>query len=68
MPDGTKYLDSEPAAFGRLCVETSLKRKIASIRNPAAFGRLCVETRCDKPYFWRRDPAAFGRLCVETLS
>ena len=34
----------EPAAFGRLCVETSstTPRRIAAF--PAAFGRLCVET------------------------
>ena len=33
-----------PAAFGRLCVETSRQILNLSARLPAAFGRLCVET------------------------
>ena len=33
-----------PAAFGRLCVETVLVVSFVHIRCPAAFGRLCVET------------------------
>ena len=35
-----------PAAFGRLCVETSLfdKGLCGFVERPAAFGRLCVET------------------------
>ena len=33
-----------PAAFGRLCVETSQGSAIKEIDKPAAFGRLCVET------------------------
>ena len=32
------------AAFGRLCVETTLAEKWLSILVAAAFGRLCVET------------------------
>ena len=40
-------LKSMPAAFGRLCVETSLSRTTATETvPPAAFGRLCVETTC----------------------
>ena len=34
----------EPAAFGRLCVETPTKPIKPSKATPAAFGRLCVET------------------------
>ncbi|EET43545.1 hypothetical protein NEISICOT_02633 [Neisseria sicca ATCC 29256] len=34
-----------PAAFGRLCVETTdISWRIRTALNPAAFGRLCVET------------------------
>ena len=32
------------AAFGRLCVETSVKSKWRAVSGAAAFGRLCVET------------------------
>ena len=35
----------EPAAFGRLCVETVGVSLLAVYVLPAAFGRLCVETR-----------------------
>ena len=34
----------EPAAFGRLCVETFWRIKMTEMVKPAAFGRLCVET------------------------
>ena len=44
MPYREGYYDSDPAAFGRLCVETR-RQKIKSVgTQPAAFGRLCVET------------------------
>ncbi len=33
-----------PAAFGRLCVETSSGSLLLMCFEPAAFGRLCVET------------------------
>ena len=33
-----------PAAFGRLCVETSPPNPSNPSLRPAAFGRLCVET------------------------
>ena len=33
-----------PAAFGRLCVETKKYEKDGYFYLPAAFGRLCVET------------------------
>ncbi|EET42555.1 hypothetical protein NEISICOT_03699 [Neisseria sicca ATCC 29256] len=35
----------EPAAFGRLCVETSVPHPCSLKKFPAAFGRLCVETK-----------------------
>ena len=35
---------SEPAAFGRLCVETPTGIEIEAPKTPAAFGWLCVET------------------------
>ena len=55
-----------PAAFGRLCVETSRFRKSRLNITPAAFGRLCVETIRYAASFDPVMPAAFGRLCVET--
>jgi len=39
-------LREAPAAFGRLCVETSHALYVSSAFGPAAFGRLCVETNC----------------------
>ena len=33
-----------PAAFGRLCVETKKQIRGCTTSIPAAFGRLCVET------------------------
>ena len=58
-----------PAAFGRLCVETSdIHPFIPPYLIPAAFGRLCVETFSRQQVKNRTDPAAFGRLCVETDS
>ena len=57
-----------PAAFGRLCVETSPSRPAAAAQAPAAFGRLCVETKAPMTKVGITAPAAFGRLCVETLT
>ena len=37
-----------PAAFGRLCVETSPSAEGIGAAQPAAFGRLCVETTFGK--------------------
>ena len=39
-------VDIDPAAFGRLCVETvdNLHAHAFGCAGPAAFGRLCVET------------------------
>ena len=50
----------QPAAFGRLCVETYFQKSLTSImKNPAAFGRLCVETELpDVP------DSPFGTSCL----
>ena len=37
-------VNTEPAAFRRLCVETAKRRAANSKHGPAAFRRLCVET------------------------
>ena len=39
---------TDPAAFGRLCVETSNLLQFDKLTSPAAFGRLCVETYASK--------------------
>ena len=62
-------IDIGPAAFGRLCVETTASLLlIAAYGGPAAFGRLCVETTARIMPGSNSGPAAFGRLCVETLT
>ena len=40
----TAFTGTEPAAFGRLCVETASVPPTIVSKTPAAFGRLCVET------------------------
>ena len=55
-----------PAAFGRLCVETAYLKGGYYACEPAAFGRLCVETMLSGITCPCLGPAAFGRLCVET--
>ena len=56
-----------PAAFGRLCVETLRLIELLFKERPAAFGRLCVETFFCPSISSKISPAAFGRLCVETV-
>ena len=64
-----ELLGTDPAAFGRLCVETKLNPENDYIcQAPAAFGRLCVETIYVINPLKIKEPAAFGRLCVETTS
>ena len=58
--------NQQPAAFGRLCVETKMMDYYFYLGLPAAFGRLCVETKMMDYYLYLGLPAAFGRLCVET--
>ena len=43
---------NQPAAFGRLCVETFHERTFFDKYGPAAFGRLCVETGRE----WAKQP------------
>ena len=57
---------NHPAAFRRLCVETSDRFGRFGTVAPAAFRRLCVETKFNRDYIRVLDPAAFRRLCVET--
>ena len=56
------------AAFGRLCVETSLNTAATLKDAAAAFGRLCVETATGVVALFATGAAAFGRLCVETTA
>ena len=59
----------QPAAFGRLCVETQPTETYGGLHaTPAAFGRLCVETKNERAPIEVSIPAAFGRLCVETVN
>ena len=60
----------EPAAFRRLCVETSGAQEYSATMEPAAFRRLCVET-----YQWRlnrrlsmRQPPSGGCVLKHTYS
>ena len=59
-------INSHPAAFGRLRVETATKSGTFEPLGPAAFGRLRVETFGKSAVFKPLFPAAFGRLRVET--
>ena len=43
----------DPAAFGRLCVETWYLQNGLMHHTPAAFGRLCVETGASRRRRWR---------------
>ena len=63
-----KSFANEPAAFRRLCVETTLPVKQPRVAIPAAFRRLCVETSKRHLQIARMTPAAFRRLCVETFN
>ena len=55
-----------PAAFARLCVETTSIAARATIVVPAASVRLCVETSGYLDAGSAQFAAAFARLCVET--
>ena len=55
-----------PAAFRRLCVETTALVPVLNNQFPAAFRRLCVETKWKDIKRFNVAPAAFRRLCVET--
>ena len=62
-----KFKNFYAAAFGRLCVETTLAHCDFFVTKAAAFGRLCVETSERAIVRTERLAAAFGRLCVETV-
>ena len=61
-----RIFNAIPAAFRRLCVETSPGGNASNPTGPAAFRRLCVETSGSPPGTLAETPAAFRRLCVET--
>ena len=59
----------KPAAFGRLCVETTLPILTAIFGRPQPPSGGCVlKLKCTQFALCIEQPAAFGRLCVETIS
>ena len=56
-----------PAAFGRLCVETSLYSPPQSEGKPAAFGRLCVETTKESPKRLQRTQPPSGGCVLKQI-
>ena len=62
-----KY-NREPAAFGRLCVETAycLYAGNQSGSQPPSGGCVLKHIDSNSEYSYKQ-PAAFGRLCVETI-
>ena len=66
LKEHCSILAAKPAAFRRLCVETTCDNQPAEDGAPAAFRRLCVETTAPAGSAGNPTPAAFRRLCVET--
>ena len=61
------WIRQQPAAFGRLCVETDKTYLGEEGLGPAAFGRLCVETvRCSMQSLILSQPPSGG--CVLKLA
>ena len=58
---------SEPAAFGRLCVETGAAANLKSTEWPAAFGRLCVETPVNSIPELRQDQPPSGGCVLKPV-
>ena len=56
----------EPAAFGRLCVETGMVRLYSSVEAQPPSGGCVLKLDLLGEGFGEVGPAAFGRLCVET--
>ena len=56
----------EPAAFGRLCVETITNCFMRVIRFQPPSGGCVLKHEDSLPKVTGKGPAAFGRLCVET--
>ena len=72
-PDGARLLREAPAAFGRLCVETSVINILTIELVPAAFGRLCVETATrekDTAQFHNQPPSGgcVLKLCLSYIA
>ena len=68
-PDGARLLREAPAAFGRLCVETSDRLNITGrpgIQPPS--GGCVLKLNLRSLIAFASAPAAFGRLCVETFN
>ena len=60
---------ADPAAFGRLCVETApFRTHVASVQIQPPSGGCVLKQDATLYYLRRAEPAAFGRLCVETAS
>jgi len=60
-------ISSDPAAFGRLCVETVSQVNNITVNGAQPPSGGCVlKQRRRSDDSLRRNPAAFGRLCVET--
>ena len=57
-----------PAAFGRLCVETSFVFGLVKRMNQPPSGGCVLKLRRPRAAQTIYVPAAFGRLCVETSS
>ena len=57
----------EPAAFGRLCVETANRLRAGSFACQPPSGGCVLKQLPLWEGFERKIPAAFGRLCVETI-
>ena len=54
------FIINEPAAFGRLCVETIMPSYALALAGPAAFGRLCVETNGNSKLYMPTDQPPSG--------
>ena len=59
-------LFSKPAAFGRLCVETSVWTQNMTMVFQPPSGGCVLKLRLPESVRGSGGPAAFGRLCVET--
>ena len=58
----------DPAAFGRLCVETFIKLVTIQAQIQPPSGGCVLKPDYVAELETHRHPAAFGRLCVETMA
>ena len=63
MLEADKY---QPAAFGRLCVETNLESRFIENKTQPPSGGCVLKPPTPFHVAQIHQPAAFGRLCVET--